>query len=274
MSLTPYQKLREAADFYQRSFPQAKPEHVIILGSGLGEVASSFKKLQSISFADIPYYYSPSIEGHSGEIVLCETKTGKQILIFKGRLHAYEGYPFESVMFAVRFSNLLGCKKLLVTNAAGSVNLSYKPGDMVLIKDHINMSGANPLLGHNVEELGPRFPDMTKAYSEEERSKIIAIANKLKISIHEGVYAYMMGPTYETPAEIKMLRTLGADMVGMSTVPDVIAARHVGMSVVGISCITNLGAGISNSVLKHDDVKIEAAKALEKIKLIMSEYIS
>lgn len=273
MTISAYEQLCEARDFYKKSFPIAKPETVVILGSGLGNVADNFKLLHKINFTDLPYLYSPSIEGHSGEILLCETSTKKQILIFKGRLHAYEGHHFNAVMFSVRWSHLLGCKHLVVTNAAGSVNLNFKPGDLVLIKDHINLSGKNPLAGKNIDELGPRFPDMSVAYCQEQRKCMIDIASKYNVKLQEGVYGYMMGPSYETPAEIKMLRVLGADMVGMSTVPDVLAARHVGMNVLGISCITNFGAGISEHLLKHDDVKIEATKALEKMKTLMTNFL-
>jgi purine-nucleoside phosphorylase len=273
MPISSYEQLCEARDFYKKSFPDARPDTVVILGSGLGNVADSFKLLHKISFTDIPYFYSPSIEGHSGEILLCETASKKQILIFKGRLHAYEGHHFDAVMFSVRWSHLLGCKNLVVTNAAGSVNLNFRPGDLILIKDHMNLSGKNPLAGKNIDELGPRFPDMSIAYDQEQRNAMLSIAMKNKIKLQEGVYGYMMGPSYETPAEIKMLRVLGADMVGMSTVPDVLASRHVGMKVLGISCITNFGAGISEHLLKHDDVKTEATKALEKIKILLTQFL-
>jgi purine-nucleoside phosphorylase len=273
MISTTFQQLKEARDFYKSSFPNANPESVVILGSGLGPVADEHTIINKIAFSDLPYFCSPSIEGHSGEIVLAKLKNDKQALFFKGRLHAYEGHDYDKVLFAVRWAHLMGCKNLVVTNAAGSVNLDFKPGDLVLIKDHINMSGKNPLMGKNVEELGPRFPDMTVAYDFEFRQKLKIIANKHHIELKEGVYGYVMGPTYETPAEIKMLRIIGADMVGMSTAPDVIAARHVGMRVLGISCITNCGAGITEHLLKHDDVKIEAAKAMNKMKTLINEFL-
>lgn len=274
MSCTSYQQLLEARDFFKASFPKVNPQSVIILGSGLGEIADANKIISKISFSDIPYLAAPTIEGHHGEILLVELENGKQVLFFKGRLHAYEGHSFDKVLFAVRWSHLLGCKQFIVTNAAGSVNLDFKPGDLVLIKDHINLSGQNPLVGKNINELGPRFPDMTVAYDAVLREKMKAIAAKNNIVLKEGVYSYVMGPSYETPAEIKMLRVLGADMVGMSTVPDVLAARHVGMKVLGISCITNCGAGITNQILNHAEVKIEAHKALNKMKVLISELLN
>jgi len=273
MSSATFQQLKEARDFYKSSFPNANPESVVILGSGLGPVADEHTVLSKITFSDLPYFSSPSIEGHSGEILLTKLKNDKQVLFFKGRIHAYEGHDYDKVLFAVRWAHLMGCKNLVVTNAAGSVNLDFKPGDLVLIKDHINMSGKNPLMGKNIEELGPRFPDMTVAYDFEFRQKMKIIASKHHIELKEGVYGYVMGPTYETPAEIKMLRIIGADMVGMSTAPDVIAARHVGMKVLGISCITNCGAGITEHLLSHEDVKIEAAKAMNKMKTLINEFL-
>ncbi len=273
MSSSTYQQLLEARDFYKSSFPEAQPESVVILGSGLGPIADEHTVLKKIAFSDLPYFSSPSIEGHSGEILLTKLSNGKQVLFLKGRLHAYEGHSYDKVLFAVRWAHLMGCKNLVVTNAAGSVNLDFKPGDIVLIKDQINMSGKNPLIGKNIDELGPRFPDMTVAYNFEFRQKLKIIAEKHKIELKEGVYGYVMGPTYETPAEIRMLRIIGADMVGMSTAPDVIAARHVGMKVLGISCITNCGAGITDHLLKHDDVKIEAAKALHKMKVLINDFL-
>lgn len=273
MTSSTYQQLLEARDFYKSSFPKANPLSVIVLGSGLGPVADDHKILSKISFADLPYLSSPSVEGHNGEILLAELSNGTQVLFLKGRLHAYEGHNFDKVLFAVRWAHLMGCKNFVVTNAAGSINLDFKPGDLVLIKDHINMSGKNPLEGKNIDELGPRFPDMTVAYNLDFRQKMKTIATQHKIDLKEGVYGYVMGPCYETPAEIKMLRIVGADMVGMSTAPDVIAARHVGMNVVGISCITNFGAGITNHLLKHDDVKIEAAKTMSKMKLLINEFL-
>jgi purine-nucleoside phosphorylase len=273
MSTSPYEQLLEARDFFKASFPKFNPQSVVILGSGLGEVAEANKVINRLAFSDLPYFSSPSIEGHSGEIVLSELENGKQVLFFKGRLHAYEGHSFDKVLFSVRWAHLLGCKEFIVTNAAGSINLDFKPGDLILIKDHINLSGKNPLVGKNINELGPRFPDMTIAYDIGLRECMKEIAQKNNIQLKEGVYSYVMGPSYETPSEIKMLRVLGADMVGMSTVPDVIAARHVGMKVLGISCITNCGAGISNELLSHTDVKTEAAKALGKMKILITKLL-
>ena len=273
MSNKEYQELKTAADFFQKSFPNAQPHSAVILGSGLGAIADNYQQIAKINFSDIPYFISPSIEGHSGEVILAELPNKKQALFFKGRIHAYEGYDYDKVLFAVRWSSLLGCKNLLVTNAAGSINLDFKPGDLIIIDDHINLSGKNPLIGKNMDELGPRFPDMTVAYDKKYRELMQQVAKKNNITIKNGVYGYVMGPTYETPAEIKMLRTLGADMVGMSTVPDVIAARHASMKVLGLSCITNYGSGIQNTLLKHEDVKIEASKVLQKVEVLMKNFL-
>jgi len=267
------EQLNTAKDFFQKSFPNAKPTTAVILGSGLGSLADEFKTTSTLTFTDLPYMVNPSIEGHDGKIFLADLPNGRQVIFFKGRLHAYEGHDYHHVMFLVRWAHLIGCKSLIVTNAAGSVNLDFHPGDLVLINDHINLSGKNPLAGPNIEELGPRFPDMSTAYDLAHREKMLKIAADKKITLKQGTYGYVMGPTYETPAEIKMLRILGADMVGMSTVPDVIAARHVGMKVLAISCITNYGSGINGEPLRHEDVKVEAMKSREKMKTLLDNFL-
>jgi purine-nucleoside phosphorylase len=196
-----------------------------------------------------------------------------EVAVLQGRLHAYEGLPMEEVVFPVRLLAILGISTLILTNAAGGVNLSYSPGNLVLIQDHINLMGKNPLIGPNNNEMGPRFPDMTHAYNGELISIMKQVSKDLGQPIYEGVYAGVLGPTYETPAEIKMIRTLGGDMVGMSTVPEAIAANHLGLKVCGVSCITNMGAGIINQTLKHEDIKHEAMKAMNHFTALLNGSI-
>ncbi|NWL87368.1 MULTISPECIES: purine-nucleoside phosphorylase [unclassified Paenibacillus] len=242
----------EAAD-YISSVAQMKPEVGLILGSGLGILADHMEQAVSISYADIPHFPQSTVEGHAGELLIGQVQ-GKPIAMMKGRFHMYEGYGPELTAFPVRVMKELGVKTLLVTNAAGGVNTSFTPGDLMLISDHLNMTGKNPLIGANDDELGPRFPDMSQAYSRRLRELARSAADKLGFSLQEGVYAGLLGPSYETPAEIRMLRTLGADAVGMSTVSEVIVASHAGLEVLGISCISNMAAGILDQPLSHAEV--------------------
>ncbi|MCD6121867.1 MAG: purine-nucleoside phosphorylase [Spirochaetales bacterium] len=240
-----------------RSIPLEKykvPSIGIILGSGLGNYVSSIEG-PILPFSEIEGFPQTTVEGHRGEY-----KFGKEILIQAGRFHFYEGYSLDDVVMPVFLLWKLGIKTLIITNASGGINKSYSAGEFVLIKDHINFIGSNPLIGSNNNEYGPRFPDMTEAYSADLRQLAQeAVGSTLK----EGVYAALTGPSYETPAEIRMLRTIGADMVGMSTVPEVIAANYLGIKVMGISCVTNMAAGILNTPLSHEEV-IETTKRVEK----------
>lgn len=242
----------------------------IILGSGLGGIADLIENSIEINYSDIPGYPLSTVPGHEGKLIIGKIND-KNILAAKGRFHYYEGYELNQVIHPVRVIKKLNVKNLLVTNAAGAVNTDYTPGSLMLINDHINLSGINPLRGCNLETFGHRFPDMTFAYSSELRMMAMNIANMLNIKLYEGVYAYMPGPSYETPAEIRALRTLGADAVGMSTVPEVITAVHSGMNVMGISCLCNMAAGILDKPLCHTDV-LEAADKAKKdfIKLVLN----
>ncbi|RKX77484.1 MAG: purine-nucleoside phosphorylase [Spirochaetes bacterium] len=235
-----------------RSISGDSPEVGLILGSGLSGLAEKFVGVE-ISYKRIEDFPRPTVEGHRGVL-----KLSSKTAVMAGRFHFYEGYTMKEVVLPVFLLNGLGVKKLIVTNAAGGINQSYSPGDLVLIKDHINLLGDNPLVGSHLE-MGPRFPDMTFAYSKELRNIAVKAAD---YDLPEGVYAAMRGPSYETPAEIRMLRFLGADMVGMSTVPEVIAARYLNMDVLGISCITNMAAGILDKPLDHSEV-IETGKRAE-----------
>jgi purine nucleoside phosphorylase I, inosine and guanosine-specific len=244
--------IREAAD-YIRQQTTTKPEIGLIMGSGLGVLADRLEDAVTIAYHDIPHFPISTVEGHAGEL-LVGTLSGKPVLLMRGRFHMYEGYGPELTAFPVRVMKALGVKSLLVTNAAGGINLAFASGNLMLISDHINLTGRNPLIGPNDEELGPRFPDMSEAYSKRLRGIASETAKELGIPLQEGVYVGLLGPSYETPAEIRMLRTLGADAVGMSTVAEVIAARHSGIEVVGISCITNMASGILDQPLSHSEV--------------------
>jgi purine-nucleoside phosphorylase len=246
------ERIEEAA-LYIASRSAVKPEVGLILGSGLGVLADSIEEAVTVHYSDIPHFPVSTVEGHAGELLLGKIG-GRPVLLMKGRFHMYEGYEGETVTFPIRVMKALGIKTLLVTNAAGGVNTSYEPGDLMLISDHLNMTGGNPLIGPNQKELGVRFPDMSEAYSKRLRGKAKEIAGQQGLKLQEGVYAGLLGPSYETPAEIRMLRVLGSDAVGMSTVSEVIIARHSGIEVLGISCISNMAAGILDQPLSHEEV--------------------
>lgn len=244
--------IKEAADFI-RSKTKTAPKVGLILGSGLGVLADHLLDAVSIAYSEIPYFPVSTVEGHAGELMIGGLN-GTPVVLMKGRFHMYEGYGPELTAFPVRVMKELGVSALLVTNAAGGINTSFNPGDLMLISDHINLTGTNPLVGPNDNALGSRFPDMSQAYSRRLRELARTTAKQQGISLQEGVYAGLLGPTYETPAEIRMLRTLGGDAVGMSTVSEVIVARHAGIEVLGISCISNMAAGILDQPLSHDEV--------------------
>jgi purine-nucleoside phosphorylase len=235
-----------------------RPTVGIILGSGLGRLASELSSSTEIPYQLIPGWPVPVSEDHAGKLSIGRF-AGHTTAVLSGRVHLYEGFSATEVVFGTRVLKAIGVKTLVVTNAAGAVNTEYRPGRLVLIRDHINLQGANPLIGPNDEELGKRFPDMTEAYS----TRLRKLAQDSSGGVPEGVYAAVMGPSYETPAEIRYLRTIGADLVGMSTVPEVIAARHMGMEVLGVSVVTNMAAGISGEKLSHEEVLAngEAASA-------------
>ena len=229
-----------------------KPEVAVVLGSGLSDVLP-LEGVRSLSFGDIPGFPVPTVAGHAGRVEV--GKVGdKEVLVQRGRIHYYEGYDLAEVVIPVRAYALLGVKTLVITNASGGISSEFHPGDLVLITDHINMLGGNPLRGPNLERLGPRFPDMTAAYDPVLRARAKEVAARLGIELKEGVYLATMGPSYETPAEIRAFQRLGADLVGMSTVPEVIAARHAGLRVLGISCVTNYAAGLAGEPLSHEEV--------------------
>ncbi|MFC5448009.1 purine-nucleoside phosphorylase [Paenibacillus aestuarii] len=246
------QKIQEAAA-YIRKETGTQPQIGLILGSGLGVLADLIENPVVVDYAHIPHFPVSTVEGHAGELVV-GTIQGKQVLVMKGRFHAYEGYGAETVSFPVRVMKELGVQTLIVTNAAGGINTSFKVGDLMVISDHLNLTFRNPLIGPNDSALGVRFPDMSEAYSKRLRKLAHEVAASQDFQLQEGVYVGLLGPNYETPAEIRMLRTLGGDSVGMSTVPEVIVARHAGIEVLGFSCISNMAAGILDQPLSHDEV--------------------
>jgi purine-nucleoside phosphorylase len=253
--------IEDSANVIAAALPQA--DIAIVLGSGLGALADTISDAKSISYADIPHFPQPTVFGHSGRLIFGRIGE-KNVYVFSGRFHYYEGNDPHTVILPVRVLHKLGCQKLILTNAAGGINPSFSPGDLMLIRDHINFTGYNPLRGENADEWGPRFPDMTNMYDNEYQQIAKSVAAKLGITLQVGVYCGLSGPTFETPAEIKMFRLLGADAVGMSTVPEAIAACHMGMRLLALSCITNMAAGITKQPLTHEEVTETGKKAEEK----------
>lgn len=225
----------------------------LVLGSGLGELAEQIQNPLVLPYKDIPHFPVSTVPGHEGQLVI-GTVQDKEVVAMQGRFHYYEGYSMDEVVLPIRVMSLLGIDSLIVTNAAGGINDRFSNGDLMIIEDHLNFFGTNPLIGPNDETLGPRFPDMTEAYDRKFIQLTKDAATKLNIPIQQGVYAGVTGPVYETPSEVKMLQVLGADAVGMSTVPEVIAARHMGLRVLGITCISNLASGINTTELSHEEV--------------------
>lgn len=238
-----------------------RPAIGLILGSGLGDIADQIENAQIIPYQSLPHFPVPTVEGHKGRFVIGQLE-GKKVIAMQGRYHHYEGHSLQQVAFPVAVMKGLGIHTLIVTNACGGINTSFHPGDLMLITDHINMLGTSPLIGPNDPQLGPRFPDMSAVYDK----TLIKLAEKEAVNLHlpirQGVYLATSGPQYETPAEIRMMRVMGADAVGMSTVPEVIAAAHAGLRVLGISCITNMASGILNQKLAHQEV-IETAERVK-----------
>lgn len=238
-----------------------KPTIGLVLGSGLGVLADEIENPVIIPYHEIPGFTVSTVVGHKGQLVIGKLQ-GKQVVAMQGRFHYYEGHGLDAVVFPIRVMKMLGVETIIVTNAAGGINESYNAGDLMLIRDHINMTFRNPLIGGNDEAMGARFPDMSEAYSKQLRELAKEVATAQGIQLQEGVYCGLLGPSYETPAEIRMLRILGGDAVGMSTVPEVIVARHMNIKVLGISCISNMAAGILEQPLSHDEVM----ETTEKVK--------
>lgn len=248
-----FERVEAAAEVIGRRCGGGAPQVALILGSGLGDFADTLSGAVAMPYGELPHWPASAVVGHAGRLVI-GTVAGKRVAALAGRVHAYEGHPLSAVVFATRVMGRLGVTQLVVTNAAGGVNTGFARGALMIIDDHINLLGANPLAGENDERFGPRFPDMTEVYSTRLRRIADEAAAAKGLSVAHGVYAALLGPSYETPAEIRYLRTIGADAVGMSTVPEAIAARHMGLEVLGLSCITNMAAGVLPEPLNHDDV--------------------
>jgi purine-nucleoside phosphorylase len=270
MQLSPVRyRLEEAVKTIRRKEKRV-PDVALVLGSGLSPYASTLVNAVTFPYAEIPHMPQVSIPGHSGTLFIGDVpnaakgKRAPVVAALAGRVHMYEGYSPDEVVYPLRLLLSLGAKFVVLTNAAGGITNTLTPGDLVLLADHLNMQGRNPLVGPNDDGLGTRFPDMSEVYDRELREIAQRVAGELKITVREGVYAAVLGPSYETPAEIRMLRTLGADLVGMSTVPEAIVARHMGARVLGISCVTNLAAGVSPEPLSHAEVEATAKATREK----------
>jgi purine-nucleoside phosphorylase len=266
-----YQRIRETVAAVCARHGQ-RPEIGLILGSGLGAYADRLTRRTEIPFEDLPNFPRSGIPGHAGKMVLGEAG-GMPAVVLQGRVHFYEGYSIQEVVFPVRVLGALGIRQLIVTNAAGGVNLDFQPGDFMLIKDHINLTGTNPLIGRDLDEHGVRFPDMSEAYDATMRDVAADVAAKAGIPLRQGIYIGLTGPSFETPAEIRMCRLLGADAVGMSTVAEVIVANQIGIRVLGISCITNMAAGILPRRLTHEEVMDTAARTKEQFISLLSGTI-
>jgi purine-nucleoside phosphorylase len=257
-----YSKVRETVAAIRKRY-SGKPALGLVLGSGLGAYADTFKNRTAIPFDELPNFPRSTVVGHAGKLILGDAE-GIPVAALQGRVHFYEGYSMQDVVFPVRVLGGLGIRQLIVTNAAGGVNFDFRPGDLMLITDHVNLMGTNPLIGTNIDELGVRFPDMSETYDPAMREIALRVAARLGIAMRQGVYIGLTGPSYETPAEIRMCRSLGADAVGMSTVPEVIAAGHMGIRVLGISCITNMAAGILPQKLAHQEVMETTGRVREQ----------
>jgi purine-nucleoside phosphorylase len=253
-----YDQVAEAAAAIRARVPEV-PQIAIVLGSGLGDFADSLDRAVTLPYGDLPHWPASRVIGHAGKLVV-GTSRGRTIAALAGRCHLYEGHDAGRVAFAVRALGVLGIKTLMLTNAAGGVNTGFAQGALMVIDDHINLTGHNPLVGANEERFGARFPDMTEVYSSRLRGIADRAAGALDLTLPHGIYAALIGPSYETPAEIRYLRTIGADAVGMSTVPEAIAARQMGIEVLGISCITNMAAGVLPQPLDHAEVMATAAR--------------
>lgn len=263
VSLTYLQQVDEAVAALKTAAPGAVPDVAIVLGSGLGDFANRLEGSVSIPYGDLPGWPASNVIGHEGRLVI-GSLAGKRVAALSGRVHYYEGHALRTVTFGTRVIGRLGVKALILTNAAGGINVNLTPGTLMVIDDHINLLGSNPLVGPNEDRFGPRFPDMSDVYSTRLRGLADAAARAQGLPIGHGVYVAVHGPSYETPAEIRYLRTIGADAVGMSTVPEAIVARHMGVEVLGISCITNAAAGVLPQPLNHDEV-MEVARRVRGV---------
>ncbi len=263
---------QQAVSDIQRAFGEKLPKTCVVLGSGFSRFTEHMEEKKELSYSEISGFPVSTVPGHSGKLILGKVK-GISVLVFSGRFHYYEGYSMEQIAFPVRVMKLLGVENYVVTNASGGINRSFQPGDLALITDHIKFFDDSPLRGKNLDEFGVRFPDMSHPYSPMLMQLAQTAAKELSVQLKKGVYAFMSGPSFETPAEIRALGILGADMVGMSTVPEVIAANHAGMQVLGISCVCNAAAGILDQPLSHEEVIAAGEQAAEKSVALLTRIL-
>ena len=266
-----YERAEHAARVI-RARTKLEPRIAIVLGSGLGGFADDFEEAEAIPYEEIPGFMRSTAQGHAGRLVIGKIDT-VPVLAMQGRVHYYEGYSLEEVTFPVRTFKLLGINTLILTNASGGINVQLMQGTLMVISDHLNLMGDNPLRGRNEERFGPRFPDMTAVYAPDLQALVVEEAREIGADVRRGVYGALSGPSYETPAEIHLLRSLGADAVGMSTVPEAIVARHMGMEVLGISCITNPAAGVLPQPLVHDEVMEVARRVRAEFEALLETII-
>lgn len=271
MTMEYYDKVIEAADAVRQRIRQP-PTIGVVLGSGLGEFADTLDAAVSMPFDTLPHWPAAGIDGHGGRLVVGQVRD-RVVAVAAGRAHAYEGHDLRTVTFAVRVLGVLGVQILILTNAAGGINTGLRPGALMLIADHINLTGDNPLVGGNDARLGPRFPDMTEIYSARLRALAAEVGRERDINLTDGVYVGLRGPSYETPAEIRYLRMIGGDAVGMSTVPEAIVARHMSMEVLGISCITNMASGVSPQRLDHAEVLAATRRVRAQVTILLENII-
>jgi purine-nucleoside phosphorylase len=261
-----YERVEEATAFVRARTGGEAPTVAVVLGSGLGDFARELASAVSLPYTAVPHWPASRVVGHAGELVVGEVG-GRRVVALSGRVHFYEGHDLSTVTFGVRVLGRLGVRTLILTNAAGGINTAFRQGALMVMTDHINLMGSNPLIGANEDRFGLRFPDMSEVYSKRLRAVALEAARSVGVSVEQGVYVAVHGPSYETPAEIRAFRTLGADAVGMSTVPEAIVARHMGIEVLGISCITNMAAGVLPKPLVHDEV-------MEVARRVRSQFIA
>lgn len=264
--------IEEIVSYIKNKIQNIEPDTGIILGSGLGSIANEIKNPITIPYSEIPHFPQSTVVGHKGMLIIGQLQQ-HNVICMQGRFHLYEGHPPQIINTIIQAFKSLGIKQLIVTNAAGSLNLDYAPGSIMMINDHINFSGCNPLIGANNEKYGPRFPSMMNAYTPKLRTKMHQIANQLQIPLHEGVYMMVLGPNFETPAEIKAFKILGADAVGMSTVPEVICATRCGIDVLGLSIITNYGSGMTSQQLSHEETLLQGQQASNNLSKLIKTFL-
>lgn len=262
--MNPINRIDEASDYIKGKIGEDIPDTAIVLGTGLGDYTKGLDCRLQIPFGDIPFFSVPTAPGHEG-ILYIGQRAGHSVIVLSGRCHYYEGFTMDQVVFSIQVLARMGVRRLIITNSTGLINRNFAPGELMLIRDHFNLTGNNPLIGPNQPSLGERFPDMSDLYNRRIRKEILAECNRQGISLHEGIYAMMTGPSYETPSEIHVLGLMGADVVGMSSVPEAIAAKHTGMEVIGISALSNWAAGINDEPISNEDVIVGSRKTVDQL---------